>query len=110
MAKYTTPKGITFEQFEEVLAIPILKDYMYSKPRNRRVRYLYACLIHFDMEKGCSYTNEQIAHMALKYNPIGPSALSISQQSVGQHMGKLVRLGVLGYKTIDNKREYYKVI
>jgi hypothetical protein len=110
MLKYSTPKGITFKQFEEVLSVPALKDYMYSKKRNKRLRYLYACLIYFDMKKGESYTTDELTHMAKKYSPTGPAALSLSSQSVGQHMGNLVRRGVLGFNKVNGLRHYYKVI
>ena len=108
--KYTTPKGITFEQFEEVLEVAALKKYMYSSKRNRRIRYLYACLVYFDMEQGVGYTSEQLVSMAVKYNAIGNSALSVSIQSIGQHMTRLCHMGVLNYNTVANKRHYYKVI
>ena len=110
MPRYTTPKGITFKQFEEVLSVPILKEYMYSRKRKRRVRYLYACLVYFDMKHGEYYTSQHISEMGLKYNPLDASALSLSTQSIGQHMATMCRLGIVNFITIKSKRHYYKVI
>jgi len=107
---YSTPKGITFKQYEEILSIPQLEKLINFKPRNKRIRGLIAALVYFDMEQGTNYTVYGLVEMAKKYNPNGANAMSLTRQRVATLLGQLCRKGVLDSKKEGNKKYYYKVI
>ena len=106
--RWTTPKGITFKMYEEVLAIPTYFKFLYRKERNKRLRDMIACTVYFSMEIEEECTTEMIRVAADKHNPIGMSAMSLSSQRVGALLTMMVRYGILSSRKGERNRTYYR--
>tara|TARA_R110000824_G_scaffold118778_1_gene271144 strand:- start:290 stop:652 length:363 start_codon:yes stop_codon:yes gene_type:complete len=105
---WTTPKGVTFKMYEEILGDPTYYKFLYRKERNKRLRGIMACSVYFGMDIGEECTTEMIRICADKYNPIGNSAISLSSQRVGALLTMMVRYGILSSRKGQRNRAYYR--
>lgn len=105
--KHSTPRGVSFPQYEEMLAISPYEEFITRKKRNKRIRQLIAAVIFFDMDIGEEYTIEYMINQGRKYNPIGPSAMALSSQQFGSLLKTMARHGIVS-RRVENNKSYYK--
>jgi hypothetical protein len=107
---WTTPKGVTFPMFEEVIGNSNYQDFIDKKKRNKRVRGMLACMVYFDMEIGEEYKTGTLREYCLKYSPTGNSAIVLSAQKVGALLTAMVRHGILSRRRSGSKSYYRRLI
>ena len=107
MVKYSTPKGVTYKQYESMLDTHPYRDYVHSRKRGKRIRQLISSIVFFDLNMDDEYTTRQIVDMGHKYNPTGNSAMSLSPQKVGACLSTMCRLGILKKRVDARSRSHY---
>ena len=107
---WTTPKGVTFDMYAEVNAKPEYNAFLNRKKRNKRIRGMVACMVHFDMEIGEEYLGNTLREYLIKYNPKGISAITLSHQKVGSLLTMIARYGILSKRRSNNKTYYRRLI
>ena len=105
--KHSTPRGVSFREYEKMLEIGPYEEFITRKKRNKRIRQLLSAVIFFDMDIDEEYTIEHMINQARKYNPIGPSAMALSSQQFGSLLKTMVRHGIVS-KRVENNKSYYK--
>jgi hypothetical protein len=108
--KHSTPRGVSFSKYEEMLNTHPYGDFITRKKRGKRIRQLVASVVFFDMDMGEEYTVEGIRYAGTKYNPVGNSAMALSQQQIGSITGTMVRYGILEKRTHNNLSYYKRLI
>jgi hypothetical protein len=105
--KYSTPRGVSFREYEEMLATGRYGEFITRKKRNKRIRQLVSAVIFFDMDIGEECTIEHMINHAWKYNPIGQSAMALSPQQFGSLLSTMIRYDIVS-KRVENNKSYYK--
>ncbi len=107
---WSTPKGVSFPMFEEVMSNSNYQDFVDKKKRNKRVRGMLACMVYFDMKIDEEYKTGTLREYCLKYSPIGNSAIVLSAQKVGALLTAMVRHGILSRRRSGSKSYYRRLI
>lgn len=114
VGRYDSIKGFTKSQVIEMMDDPIYNHWVVRKSRNRkRMRYMMALVVHFDMDEDTWYYNEEIKNLLLEHDSRGMSSMNITNQRVGMLMRAVVALGKAEMKfgKIGKQRvRLYKVI
>lgn len=108
--KHSTPRGVSFRDYEEMLGTHPYGDFITRKKRGKRIRQLVASVVFFDMNIGEEYAVENIRTVGAKYNPVGNSAMALSQQQIGSLVTTMVRYGILEKRTHNNISYYKRLI
>ena len=112
--QYDSIKGFSREQVNELMDDPVFKHWVIRKSKNRkRMRYMMALVVHFDMDEDKWYYNDEIKNLLLEHDSRGMSSMNITNQRVGMLMRAVVGLGKAEMKfgQINKKRvRLYKVI
>lgn len=114
VGRYDSIKGFTKSQVIEMMDDPIYNHWVVRKSRNRkRMRYMMALVVHFDMDEDTWYYNEEIKNLLLEHDSRGMSSMNITNQRVGMLMRAVVGFGKaeMKYGKIGKQRvRLYKVI
>lgn len=114
VGRYDSIKGFTKSQVIEMMEDPIYSHWVVRKSRNRkRMRYMMALVVHFDMDEDKWYYNEEIKNLLLEHDSRGMSSMNITNQRVGMLMRAVVGFGKaeMKYGKIGKQRvRLYKVI
>ena len=105
--KHSTPRGVSFRKYEEMLDTGRYEEFITRKKRNKRIRQLVSAVIFFDMGIGEECTIEHMISHARKYNPIGPSAMALTSQQFGSLLSTMVRYDIVS-KRVENNKTYFK--
>lgn len=114
LGQYDSIKGFTRVQVSDMMADPVYNNWVVRKSKNRkRMRYMMALVVMYDMDDDKWYYNEEIKSLLLEHDSRGMSSMNITNQRVGMLMRAIVGLGKaeMKYGKIGKyKVRMYKVI
>lgn len=112
--QYDSIKGFTRVQVTDMMADPVYNNWVVRRSKNRkRMRYMMALVVKYDMDEDKWYYNEEIKTLLLEHDSRGMSSMNITNQRVGMLMRAIVGLGKaeMKYGKIGKQRvRMYKVI
>lgn len=106
---YSAPKGVTIPNLIKAIEPEPINKWVLGRKRGRRIRYIMAVLIYYDMKAGVEYTIQGLCDMCHKYNPTGANAMSLTRQRVASLLVQLSKLGAISIRQEGGKNYYYKV-
>ena len=114
LGQYDSIKGFSRIQVSDMMEDPVYNNWVVRKSKNRkRMRYMMALVVMYDMDEDKWYYNEEIKHLLLEHDSRGMSSMNITNQRVGMLMRAIVGLGKaeMKYGKIGKQRvRMYKVI
>jgi len=103
--------SVTNIQYEQVMSNKIIEKWVYARKRNRRVRAMIACTIHFCMKEDKWYTAAELADSMRLYEVGGRSASIVSSRRTAMLLKQLDAKGVIQalYRTSTGMYEYRRL-